>query len=248
MILPKNSPHLLMKSQEEVQRLREENARLRSLLAQHGIAPDASPSRGPDPTPPPSANSRLSAAGKVALFRRLFCGREDVYAERWESVKGKSGYAPACSNEWKPGVCHKPRIKCSNCGQRRFRPLTNQVIYDHLAGKQTIGIYPLLTDDHCHFLAVDFDKADWREDAQAFIQSCRELAIPAALEISRSGNGAHAWIFFAEAIPASVARQLGAALISYTCNRTRQLSLASYDRLFPNLPIRTPCPRAASAT
>ena len=103
-----------------------------------------------------------------------------------------------------------------------------------MAGKQTIGVYPLLSDDRCTFLALDFDEADWREDAQAFMRSCRELGIPAALEISRSGNGAHAWIFFAGPVPAREARQLGAALISHTCDRTRQLSLTSYDRLFPN--------------
>lgn len=141
---------------------------------------------------------------------------------------------PLPVNEWRPGVCHKPRIKCGDCNQRQFLPVADQVIYDHLAGKQTIGVYPLLTDGGCYFLAADFDKADWREDAQAFVQSCRELSIPAALEISRSGNGAHVWIFFAEPVPAREARQLGAALISHTCDRTRQLSLVSYDRLFPN--------------
>lgn len=111
-------------------------------------------------------------------------------------------------------------------------PLTPQVIYDHLAGKQTIGVYPLLTDDSCYFLAIDFDEGDWREDALAFMQSCHELNIHAALEISRSGNGAHLWIFFSTAIPD--ARRLGSALISHTCARTRQLRLTSYDRMFPN--------------
>ncbi|MFU8833409.1 MAG: TOTE conflict system archaeo-eukaryotic primase domain-containing protein, partial [Wenzhouxiangella sp.] len=162
------------------------------------------------------------------MFRRLFRGREDVYPQRWESAKGTSGYSPACGNEWKPGICHKPRVKCGDCNQRQLLPVTDQVIYDHLAGKQTIGVYPLLSYDSCYFLAADFDEADWREDAQAFMQSCREHGIPVALEISRSGNGAHAWIFFAEPVPAREARQLGAALISHTCDRTRQLSLASY--------------------
>ncbi|WP_373366357.1 TOTE conflict system archaeo-eukaryotic primase domain-containing protein, partial [Burkholderia thailandensis] len=92
----------------------------------------------------------------------------------------------------------------------------------------------MLADDTCHFLAVDFDDADWREDAQAFRSSCTELGVPAALEISRSGNGAHVWIFFRSAVPARDARRLGTAIISRTCVRTRQLKLASYDRLFPN--------------
>ncbi|WP_442854902.1 TOTE conflict system archaeo-eukaryotic primase domain-containing protein, partial [Burkholderia sp. BDU5] len=86
-------------------------------------------------------------------------------------------------------LCEKSRIKCSDCGHRLLIPLSDQIIYDHLAGRHTIGVYPLLADDTCHFLAVDFDDADWREDAQAFRSSCTELGVPAALEISRSGNG-----------------------------------------------------------
>ncbi|MFA7666508.1 MAG: DEAD/DEAH box helicase family protein [Burkholderiaceae bacterium] len=112
--------------------------------------------------------------------------------------------------------------------------MTDQVVFDHLAGRHVIGLYPLLADDHCHLLAVDFDESDWREDARAFVQSCCELDVPVALEISRSGNGAHAWIFFSDHIAARDARRLGTALISHTCARTRQLKLGSYDRLFPN--------------
>ena len=177
----------------------------------------------------------LSTAEKVALFRRLFRGRTDVYPVRWEGkTSGKSGYAPACANEWRAGVCEKPRIKCGDCGHRLLVPLSDAVIYDHLAGQQTVGVYPLLEDDTCHFLAVDFDEAEWQQDAQAFMQSCDELGVPAALEISRSGRGAHAWVFFAGRVSARDARRLGTAIISHTCARTRQLKLASYDRLFPN--------------
>jgi len=171
----------------------------------------------------------------VALFRRLFRGRTDVYPIRWESKSsGNSGYAPACANEWRAGVCEKPRIKCADCGNRLLIPLSDSVIYEHLASKRTVGVYPLLTDDTCHFLAVDFDEAQWKEDARAFAQSCHELGVPVALEISRSGNGAHAWVFFARAVSARDARRLGTAIISHTCARTRQLKLESYDRLFPN--------------
>ncbi|WP_225783977.1 DNA primase small subunit domain-containing protein [Xenophilus sp. Marseille-Q4582] len=113
-------------------------------------------------------------------------------------------------------------------------PLSDGVIYGHLAGDHTVGVYPLLDGDTCHFLAVDFDEAEWRDDARAFVQSCDELGAPAALEISRSGQGAHAWIFFAGAVSARDARRLGTAIISHTCTRTRQLKLTSYDRLFPN--------------
>jgi len=171
----------------------------------------------------------------VALFRRLFRGREDVYALHWQSnSSGRSGYAPACANEWRLGICEKPRISCRDCQHRELLPLSDAVIFGHLAGDHTIGLYPLLRDDRCHLLAVDFDDQDWRDDARAFLRSCRELAVPAAMEISRSGEGAHAWVFFAEAVSAREARQLGAALISHTCSSTRQLELSSYDRLFPN--------------
>jgi superfamily II DNA or RNA helicase len=154
---------------------------------------------------------------------------------RWESqTSGKSGYAPACANEWRANVCDKPRIKCSDCSNRLLIPLSDAVIYDHLAGEHTIGIYPMLEDDSCYFLAVDFDESDWRDDALAFLQSCEDLGVPAALEISRSGNGAHAWIFFSSRVSARDARRLGTSIISHTCARTRQLKLESYDRLFPN--------------
>lgn len=221
---------------DELRQLREEIDRLRALLSRHGIDPEEIPvsETTASTTEPPSAPTSFTTAEKITLFRRLFRGREDVYPQRWESAKGTSGYSPACGNEWEPGVCHKPRVKCGDCNQRKLLPVIDQVIYDHLAGKRTIGVYPLLTDDSCYFLAADFDEADWREDARAFMQSCLEFGIPAALEISRSGNGAHAWIFFIEQVPAREARKLGAALISHTCNRTRQLSLTSYDRLFPN--------------
>ncbi|WP_291012066.1 DEAD/DEAH box helicase family protein [Hydrogenophaga sp.] len=223
--------------------LRAENARLVALLESHGIEwrtpplPDARPvsvEPAPEEVPEPQRWG-LSTADKVALFRRLFRGRTDVYPVRWESrTSGKSGYAPACANEWRAGVCEKPRIKCGDCSQRLLIPLSDAVIYDHLAGKQTVGVYPLLEDDTCHFLAVDFDEAEWQQDALAFMQSCSELGVPAALEISRSGQGAHAWVFFAGRVFARDARRLGTAIISHTCARTRQLKLASYDRLFPN--------------
>jgi superfamily II DNA or RNA helicase len=213
--------------------LRSENARLIALLEAHGIEWRSSP----EPSPPASAKdtSGLSTQEKVALFRRLFRGRDDVYPVRWESrTSGSSGYTPACANEWRDGVCDKKRVKCADCGNRQLLPLSDSVIYDHLAGRHTIGVYPLLEDDSCHFLAVDFDEAEWRADARAFVQSCKELGIPLALEISRSGQGAHAWVFFTDRLPARDARRLGTAIISHTCARTRQLKLTSYDRLFPN--------------
>lgn len=226
---------------DELPRLREENLRLKELLTKHGIAWQQMSTPASDlavdasmPVP-----AQLSKSEKVALFRSLFRGRTDVYPHQWKSAKGVIGYAPACGNEWKPGICRKPKIKCGECTKRLFLPVTDRVIIDHLIGKHTVGVYPLLDDDGCFFLAADFDadtaeRGEWREDACAFMQTCRELDIPAAMEISRSGNGAHVWIFFSSAVPAREARQLGAALISRTCERTRQLSLKCYDRFFPN--------------
>ncbi len=218
--------------------LQGENSRLIALLEDHGIEwrlPTDPATIETESLAPATESSRFSTAEKVALFRRLFRGRTDLYPIRWESkTSGKSGYAPACGNEWRAGVCEKPRIKCGECNHRLLLPLSDAVIYEHLAGKRTIGVYPLLVDDTCHFLAVDFDEADWREDAKAFYQSCHELGVPIALEISRSGKGAHAWIFFTGSVSARDARRLGTAIISHTCARTRQLKLESYDRLFPN--------------
>lgn len=218
---------------DQLTALQLENARLISLLESHSIEwrlPPPPAALAPEPEP-----SRLSTGEKVALFRRLFRGRADVYPVRWESkTTGKTGYSPACANEWLAGVCEKPRIKCGDCGNRVLISLSDTVIYDHLAGKRTVGVYPLLDDDSCFFLAVDFDEAEWRDDARAFIQSCGELGVPSALEISRSGNGAHAWVFFAGKVSARDARRLGTAIISHTCVRTWQLKLESYDRLFPN--------------
>lgn len=229
-----------MSETEKLATLQTENARLVALLEAHGIewhprlSPEDRPVSGPE-AEPQLLRSSLTTAEKVALFQRLFRGRTDVYPVRWESkTSGKSGYAPACGNEWRAGVCEKPRIKCGDCNQRLLLPLSDAVIYDHLAGKQTVGVYPLLEDDACHFLAVDFDEAEWRQDALAFVHSCNELGVPTALEISRSGQGAHAWVFFAGRVPARDARRMGTAIISHTCARTRQLKLASYDRLFPN--------------
>lgn len=214
--------------------LRAENARLIALLEAHGIEWRLPPEPAPVSTIE-AEPSNFSTQEKVVLFRRLFRGRTDVYPIRWESkATGKTGYAPACANEWLADVCGKPRIKCADCNNRVLIQLTDFVIYEHLAGKHTVGVYPLLTDDTCHFLAADFDEAEWKEDALAFVQSCNELGVPVALEISRSGNGAHAWVFFSGSVSARDARRLGTAIISHTCSRTRQLKLESYDRLFPN--------------
>jgi hypothetical protein len=172
---------------------------------------------------------------KIRLYRSLFHGRDDVYAVLWQNKTTlKSGYSPACNNEWVSGLCQKFKIKCNTCPNREFLPLTDQVIQNHLEGKTTTGVYPLLKDDSLHFLAIDFDKKSWMEDSAAFCETCYGLNIPIALERSRSGNGGHVWIFFSEVVSASVARNLGSYSVTRTMSRRHQLGMDSYDRLFPN--------------
>jgi hypothetical protein len=160
-------------------------------------------------------------AAKIALFRSLFRGREDVFPQRWDNAKtGKSGYSPVCNNEWVRGVCSKPQVRCGKCPNQAFRPFTDEIIRMHLQGRRgseqdtfTVGVYPMLPDDTCWFLAADFDKQSWMTVA-AFRDAAHAEGVPVAVEWSRSGNGAHAWIFFAEPLYAAEARRLGAMLIT----------------------------------
>lgn len=184
---------------------------------------------------------RSSAASKIALFRSLFRGREDLYPRRFESwASGRSGYAPACSNEWRPGVCEKPRIKCADCPNRQFLPVTDQVVHWHLSGADddgkpfTMGVYPMLLDESCHFLAVDFDGKRWSDDATAYLAVCARRGVPATLERSRSGNGGHVWLFFEEAVSAGLARRLGSLLLTEAMDDRPDLGFRSYDRFFPS--------------
>jgi superfamily II DNA or RNA helicase len=172
---------------------------------------------------------------KIDLFRSLFRGRDDVYARFWISRKtGKSGYSPVCKNEWVPKVCKKPIMKCSECPNRELVPLDDEIIRKHLAGIYIVGIYPMLQDETCYFLAVDFDKEDWVDNVFTFKEICMQEGIPVAIERSRSGNGAHAWIFFKENVPAILARRMGSFLITKTMSKRYKLSMKNYDRLFPN--------------
>jgi len=174
---------------------------------------------------------------KVKLFRSLFRGREDIFPKLWTSRAGKKGYAPACTNDWLSGVCgktRKPPVKCGECSNRKFLPVTDQVIIDHLQGRHVIGVYPMFPDDTCCFLAADFDKDTWMDDVRAFRETCNSMNIPVAVERSRSGNGAHVWFFFTEPVSVATARTMGCFLITETMSRRHQLSMESYDRLFPS--------------
>ncbi|MFA6107970.1 MAG: DEAD/DEAH box helicase family protein [Candidatus Latescibacterota bacterium] len=196
-------------------------------------------------TSPPTASPPTTNAEKVTLFRHLFHGRPDVFPRRWENARtGRSGYAPACAHEWQAGLCQKLRAAgsdrrstCSQCEHQAFLPVSDEVIAAHLRGDQVIGVYPLLTDDTCWFLAADFDQASWQEDVAAFSETCQEEGIPVAVERSRSGAGAHAWLFFSTPVPAAAARQLGSCLVTLTMAAHHQLAMSSYDRLFPSQDI-----------
>lgn len=179
---------------------------------------------------------------KVALFRSLFRGRDDVFPHRWESLSsGKAGYAPTCRNEWVRGVCAKPQVKCGECFNQAFVPISDAAIRSHLADtgtskstNLTLGVYPLLPDETCWFLAADFDKKSWLQDVAAFRDASRSRGVPVAIERSRSGNGAHAWIFFSEPVPAGEARRLGALLVTSAMDLNPEIGFDSYDRLFPS--------------
>ncbi len=209
-----------------------------SALATEAESKAASPQDAPVTMASPTVD-------KVALFRCLFRGREDVFPRRWDNPRsGKSGYSPVCHNEWLRGVCGKPKVKCGECPNQAFTAVTDEVVRNHLQGRDPAasgrgagfiaGVYPLLPDETCWFLAADFDKKEWRRDVSAFLATCREKAVPAALERSRSGNGGHVWIFFSEPVPAAEARRLGAWLITETMERCPDIGFDSYDRFFPS--------------
>ena len=237
---------LLAEKEEELARL---NTRRTELLAQiTKLQQDKTPLLQLQETLPlaelPSVTNQSSPEAKIALFRHLFRGREDVYPKRFESLKtGKQGYAPACGNEWVSGICEKPKIRCEDCQHRAFLPVTDDVVRNHLLGQDpqdrpgrdfTIGVYPMLSDETCWFLAADFDKTSWQEDTSAFLETCLLFNIPAALERSRSGNGAHAWIFYSEPVPAALARNMGTFLLTQTMERRPEIGLDSYDRFIPS--------------
>ena len=180
-------------------------------------------------------NNKSDSTLKIKLFMSLFKGRNDVYATRWENKKkATSGYAPVCLNQWQVGLCGKPKISCTKCPNKLYAVLNEHVIEDHLRGNIIAGIYPMLPDETCYFLAIDFDEEDWQKDISIVREVCIEFNIPIAMERSQSGNGGHAWFFFKNRIPAALARKFGTALLTYSMNRRHEIRFKSYDRLFPS--------------
>ena len=227
--------------------LQKENEVLKSLLKIHGIEYETRMKEDMNKSiyslvSVPTIT--LSIDERLRLFQSLFKGRENVFARRWFSkTTGKSGYQPVCINEWKQGICDKKKYRCVICPNRNFAPLTTQDMYRHLEGKDeyccdVVGLYAIMQDNNCAFLCADFDdkncKYGYKEDVLAYVGVCREWLIPYAIERSRSGNGAHVWIFFEAPLPASKARRLGNAILTEAMTRNGQMSFNSYDRFFPN--------------
>lgn len=222
---------------KENRRLKEENAALKALVLTEplenqeipiqtvlDLEEDASVSR--------ALISRTSSAKeKIDLFKSLFKGREDVCAKRW---KNRSGYSPYCFNDFKEGICRKPKVKCADCMHSSFAPLDEKRIEGHLRGSYVLGIYPMTQRDTCNFLAMDFDEETWKEDAKAVLSVTRRLNLPAYVERSRSGNGCHIWFFFEEEVKAKEARKLGMTILSMAMKECGSIQFSSYDRLFPS--------------
>ncbi|WED24008.1 hypothetical protein L3Q72_22520 [Vibrio sp. JC009] len=182
----------------------------------------------------PVGNASLSPEQKIQLFQSYFNGNSSCYAVRWQNKQGRSGYSIACHNEWQQGLCNKPKVKCLECSNQSFKPFDGKAIYDHLSGKSVVGLYPMDSESRCSLLSVDFDKADWKEASLAYAEACTRHSIDFLLERSRSGNGAHVWIFFKGKVEAVSARKLGFMLLDQAMQIHGALSFDSYDRLFPN--------------
>ncbi len=218
----------------ELAELRAENARLRDLLgfdrrAESAAVTGWSPSLFCDQPARSNGTDGLvdgssPRPAKVALFGSLFVGRDDVYAVRWENSRtGKAGWGPAVRGGW--ANARRP--------DREYLPLTDEIVERHLAGEIHVGLYTLLRGDTCRFLVCDFDGAGWTLDALAYLDAAQAAGIPVALERSRSGEGAHVWVFFSGPVPAASARRIGVHLLREAMTERAELDLISYDRLFP---------------
>ncbi len=231
---------------EQVDRLTKENIQLRAQLGlpEPELTQKTISEKNIEKKPDDESAARKSFSdvdnqsdtfSKIRLFMSLFKGREDVYAKRWENKnKETSGYSPVCLNQWQKGLCCKPKLPCSKCENKFYAALDESVIENHLRGNIVAGIYPMLPDETCCFLAIDFDEADWQKDISVLRDVCVEFNIPVAVERSRSGKGGHVWFFFENPLPVALARKFGTALLTCSMGRRHEIQFKSYDRLFPS--------------
>ena len=238
---PSGREHLASTLRDEESHLRRLEAERAATEARVAALRAELTARDVVPAPPNAASGRelrdapRSSAEKVKLFKQAFRGREDVYPIRFVSTKtGKAGYAPDCSNKFLPGICPLPKVKCSDCTKQAFRPVDDAAVLRHLRGHHVMGVYPMLADETCWLLAVDFDEGTWKDDVRAFTETARRFDLPALVERSRSGNGAHVWFFFSAPVAAASARKMGCHLITETMAARHELGMGSYDRLFPS--------------
>ncbi len=182
----------------------------------------------------PTVTGSSTTQEKINFFFSLFHGREDVCAKGYFRKDGGVGYTPLCGNEWSPGICHKPKIKCAECASRRFIPLSANLGRDHLLGKMLFGTYPMRPDDMTSFLALDFEEEDWQQNISAFRETCKQFDIIPAVERSRSGKGAHIWFFFEQPVSAKEARRFGSGLLTKTMSSRHELDFSSYQIKFCN--------------
>jgi hypothetical protein len=221
----------------ELERLRAENVRLSRLLDLRGQDTAPLPEQLAATVAPGLVTMASPVEDKLALYTDRFHGRSDVYAVRWESTRtGASGWMPAVAGGWRKGMDRRGAA---------YLPLRAEVVAAHLVGDVFVGLYPLLPDNTCHFLVADFDGPAAMRDALAYVKAARASGVPAALEISQSGRGAHVWVLFTGAVPASVARAVGTKLVHEAMVLRGSMDLRSYDRLFPSQDV---LPEGASGT
>ena len=225
--------------------LKKRIAYLESLLSAHNISFDAPDVPGSQSIIAPI--SVVISPTHARFFYSLFHGRSDVYAKRAVMKSGKAGYFPVCENLWRYGVCPKAdrqKVKCASCPNRSWAPLNQRALMAHLTGEKSdgsdvIGIYPLLPDDTCRFLVFDFDDHEaspgtvWQEDVDALRQICSQNSVPCYVERSRSGSGAHVWLFFDAPISAELARKFGSALLTKGAESVNLKDFKTYDRMLP---------------
>lgn len=229
---------------------RNESGELRYVTSEEWRVASAPPVGGVSDGPAASSGVAPVTHGssldeKVALVMSLFRGRTDVYAEGYvgkATKPGKLSYWPPCRLRWVRGECPRmsdPKARCRDCNHPSYAPLTHEVVAAHCMGHrdkrgriQSVGIY-VVDGDVCFLLAADFDGSGWQEAASAYRDACRRHGLSPAVERSRSGDGAHVWVFFDEPVRASLARRVGEGLVSEARDACSAVSFRSYDRLFP---------------